>query len=76
MALVESIEHDIIKNCTDVKWGDIAGLEDVKRIINENVIFPILRPDIFSGLRKPDRGILLFGPPGTGKTLIGKAIVS
>ncbi len=40
------------------------------------MFFRILRPDIFTGLRGPPRGVLLFGPPGTGKTLIGRCIAS
>lgn len=38
------------------------------------MVWPLLRPDIFTGLRKPPKGLLLFGPPGTGKTLIGMEI--
>lgn len=72
--LVEAIEHEILDKQPMVSWSDIAGLEDVKKIVNETIIFPHLRPDIFTGLRKPARGILLFGPPGTGKTMIGRAI--
>uniref|UniRef100_T1H577 AAA+ ATPase domain-containing protein n=1 Tax=Megaselia scalaris TaxID=36166 RepID=T1H577_MEGSC len=57
-------------------WSDIAGLEFAKTVIKEAVVWPLLRPDIFNGLRRPPKGILLFGPPGTGKTLIGKCIAS
>lgn len=59
-----------------IDWNDIAGLEYAKNVIKEAVVYPLLRPDIFTGLRRPPRGILLFGPPGTGKTLIGKCIAS
>jgi len=45
-------------------WSDIAGLNDAKRSITEIVVWPMQRPDIFTGLRRPPKGLLLFGPPG------------
>uniref|UniRef100_A0A182IZ07 AAA+ ATPase domain-containing protein n=1 Tax=Anopheles atroparvus TaxID=41427 RepID=A0A182IZ07_ANOAO len=74
--MIELIRSEIMDRFQPLSWDDIAGLEYAKTIIKEAVVWPILRPDIFTGLRKPPRGILLFGPPGTGKTLIGKCIAS
>ncbi|KXJ81797.1 hypothetical protein RP20_CCG017823 [Aedes albopictus] len=74
--MVELIRSEIMDRFTPLTWDDIAGLDYAKTIIQEAVVWPILRPDIFTGLRRPPRGILLFGPPGTGKTLIGKCIAS
>ena len=32
----------------------------------EMVVWPMLRPEMFTGLRAVPNGLLLFGPPGTG----------
>ncbi|XP_031477839.1 uncharacterized protein LOC116248940 [Nymphaea colorata] len=58
-----------------VTFADIGGIEEIKESIQELVMLPLRRPDLFKGgLLKPCRGILLFGPPGTGKTMLAKAI--
>lgn len=59
-----------------VQWDDIAGLEEAKNSLKENLISPSLRPDIFSGLRAPGTGILLLGSPGTGKSMLAQAVAT
>lgn len=74
--MITLIESEILSKNLLIKWKDIAGLEFAKKTIHEIIVWPMLRPDIFNGLRAPPKGLLLFGPPGTGKTLLGKAIAS
>jgi SpoVK/Ycf46/Vps4 family AAA+-type ATPase len=67
-------EQHILNKRPNVTWDMIAGLEDAKKAIEETVIFPVKRPDLFP-LGWP-RGILFFGPPGCGKTLLAAAIAT
>ncbi|KAH9416975.1 Fidgetin-like protein 1 [Dermatophagoides pteronyssinus] len=74
--MIELIQNEIIANLDNTDWSNIAGLEYAKSTIQQVAILPLKRPDLFTGLRSPPKGILLFGPPGTGKTMIGRCIAS
>lgn len=74
--IAERVLNEILDTNMNVKWTDIAGLEDVKQTLREMIILPNLHPEMFTGLRAPPRGLLLFGPPGNGKTMIAKAIAT
>ncbi|MFA5929404.1 MAG: CDC48 family AAA ATPase [Candidatus Micrarchaeia archaeon] len=61
----------------NVRWGDIGGLENVKKELKEAVELPLKSPEVFTrmGIR-PVKGILLVGLPGTGKTMFAKAVAT
>lgn len=62
--LIDMIMNEIVDQGPKIEWADVAGLEHAKKAIMEIVVWPMLRPDIFTGLRGPPKGLLLFGPPG------------
>lgn len=74
--LVEALERDIITQNPNVKWDNIADLEDAKKLLKEAVVLPMWMPAFFKGIRRPWKGVLMVGPPGTGKTLLAKAVAT
>lgn len=56
-------------------FGAIAGMDDLKNIVREEVIAPVRDPEKFRryGLGIPN-GMLLYGPPGCGKTFFAKQL--
>uniref|UniRef100_A0A3B4XPP7 Katanin p60 ATPase-containing subunit A-like 2 n=1 Tax=Seriola lalandi dorsalis TaxID=1841481 RepID=A0A3B4XPP7_SERLL len=74
--LAAIISRDIYLHSPNVRWEDIVGLEDAKRLVKEAVVYPIKYPQLFTGILSPWKGLLLYGPPGTGKTLLAKAVAT
>ena len=74
--LMATLERDIVERSPGVQWADVAGLKDAKRVLEEAVVLPLWMPEYFQGIRRPWKGVLMFGPPGTGKTLLAKAVAT
>ncbi|KAI4164986.1 MAG: hypothetical protein LQ342_001262 [Letrouitia transgressa] len=71
-----ALQGAILTDRPNVKWEDVAGLENAKEALKEAVILPIKFPHLFVGKRQPWKGILLYGPPGTGKSYLAKAVAT
>ncbi len=70
-SIVNSFATPVISN---VRFDDVAGIDDVKMELSEIVDFlknPIKYRNF--GIKMP-KGVLMIGPPGVGKTLVAKAV--
>jgi vacuolar protein-sorting-associated protein 4 len=56
-----SLAGAIVAEKPNVKWDDVAGLEMAKEALKEAVILPAKFPQLFTGNRKPWKGIMLYG---------------
>jgi len=60
-----------------VWWNDVGGLNDEKKILEDNMVAAINTPNKFRKMGvKPPKGVLLYGPPGCGKTLLARALAA
>ncbi|EME27490.1 ATPase family AAA domain-containing protein 1-A [Galdieria sulphuraria] len=66
----------VLPDQLDADFTAVGGLKEIKESLEETVLLPLLRPELFSSsfLLSPTKGVLLYGPPGTGKTLLVKAL--
>lgn len=74
--LIQMLERDVLDKNPQVSFDDIAELDETKRLLKEAVLLPILMPNYFKGIRRPWKGVMMFGPPGTGKTMLAKAVAT
>ncbi len=69
--------RETIVEVPNVSWEDIGGLEEVKKELQEMILYPLEHPDKYLKFgMNPSRGVLFYGPPGCGKTLLAKAIAT
>ncbi|ODV91038.1 hypothetical protein CANCADRAFT_26108 [Tortispora caseinolytica NRRL Y-17796] len=80
--VLDEYERQILAQITtadeiSVGFSDIGGLDNIISDIQESILLPLARPDIFAGfssLLQAPQGVLLYGPPGCGKTMLAKAL--
>ncbi|XP_041036132.1 fidgetin-like [Carcharodon carcharias] len=74
--LLNLVTNEIVDCGPPVQWGDIAGLDTAKAVIEEQVLWPLMRPGAYSGGNGPPKSILLFGPRGGRKTMLTRWIAT
>ena len=74
-AMDEGKHSFLFRERANVRFDDVAGLDDAKEQIRLRMIYPLEHPEKARryGIKRGG-GVLLYGPPGTGKTLLARAV--
>ncbi len=60
---------------SNIKFKDVVGMTKEKKLIYENIILAIRKPDLLKAYgKKLGLGVIFYGPPGCGKTYFVNAI--
>ncbi|CAN6981118.1 unnamed protein product [Brassica oleracea var. botrytis] len=72
-----SLTREGFSTVPNVTWGDVGGLDHLRRELNNYIVRPIKNPEIYKAFGASlETGFLLYGPPGCGKTLVAKAVAN
>ncbi|XP_015246631.1 PREDICTED: putative fidgetin-like protein 2 [Cyprinodon variegatus] len=71
--LLELINGELLDCRPDLLWTELFGLNHVKSALEEDLLWPVLRP---SPVIRPPRTLLLFGPRGGGKKTLSRSLAS
>ncbi|GFZ04117.1 P-loop containing nucleoside triphosphate hydrolases superfamily protein [Actinidia rufa] len=71
--LAAMLERDVLDSTPGVRWDDVAGLTEAKRLLEEAVVLPLWMPEYFQGIRRPWKGVLMFGPSWHWKDTFGQS---
>ncbi len=56
-----------------VMFKDVAGQDEAVKILKENILYPLRKPNAYANIDL-SHGFILTGPPGTGKTYAANAL--
>lgn len=62
--MADIVCRDLIKKDFNVQWETIYGANCAKTVLKESVLLPLEFPELFQGVTKPWKSVLLHGAPG------------
>ncbi|MFS7983033.1 putative AAA+ ATPase domain, ATPase, AAA-type, core, AAA ATPase, AAA+ lid domain-containing protein [Helianthus anomalus] len=72
-----AITRDGFSSIPKITWEDVGGLDSLRREFFNNIVLPIICPELEKKFGIDWKtGFLLYGPPGCGKTLIPQAVAN
>ena len=76
-AALDGTDETAVRSSGALRWDDIGGADEAKRVLIEAVILPRDHPELFRSLPlRLTSGALLYGHQGCGKTLLASTLAA